>query len=193
MIEVLTPQFRGIPASIFVVSFLILSILIVLVFLLRMDRNITRISVFSMLLIEYVFLMFCSTVFCRDSHPEKTRIELMPFWNYHDVLNAKNPNYYWEVILNVFLYVPIGFLVGCFIPSKSISREYLKETAGGQYLFVFVISAGLSVVTEVLQLVLHRVLCETDDVIHNTIGAVLGFSVLKLVICCFKKFRCQNI
>lgn len=193
MEKLLTLQFRGIPDSVFVVSFLILSILIVLVFLLRMNRKTTRISVFSMLLIEYVFLMFCSTVFCRDSHPETTRIELMPFWSYHDVLNSKNPSRYWEVILNVLLYVPIGFLVGCLISSKSTSNEYLKETAGGQCLFVFVVSAGLSVVTEVLQLVLHRGLCETDDVIHNTLGALLGFSVLKLVICCFKKFRCQNI
>lgn len=193
MEEFLSLQFRGIPDSIFVVSFLILSILIVLVFLLRMNRRTTRISVFSMLLIEYVFLMFCSTVFCRDSHPETTRIELMPFWNYHDVLNAKNPNHYWEVILNVLLYVPIGFLLGCLIPSKSTSKGYVEDSTGVQCLFVVVISAGLSVVTEVLQLVLHRGLCETDDVIHNTLGAVLGFSVLKLVICCFKKFRCQNI
>ena len=162
MIEILTPQFRGIPDSVFIVSFLILSILIVLMFLLRRNHRTTRKSVFLMLLVEYVFLMFCSTVICRDSHPETTRLELTPFWNYHDVLLSGKPMHYWEVILNIVLYSPIGFLLG----------GICKRVSSTIMICVF-----LSVVTEGLQLLLHRGLCETDDVINNTLGSLLGYGL----------------
>lgn len=160
MEEFLSLQFRGIPDSVFIVSFLILSILIVLMFMLRRNHRTTRKSVFLMLLVEYVFLMFCSTVICRDSHPETTRLELMPFWNYHDVLLSGKPMHYWEVILNVVLYSPIGFLLG----------GICKRVSSTIMICVF-----LSVATEGLQLLLHRGLCETDDVIHNTLGGFIGY------------------
>lgn len=160
MEEFLSLQFRGIPDSVFIVSFLILSILIVLMFMLRRNHRTTRKSVFLMLLVEYVFLMFCSTVICRDSHPETTRLELMPFWNCHDVLLSGKPMHYWEVILNIVLYSPIGFLLG----------GICKRVSSTIMICVF-----MSVVTEGLQLLLHRGLCETDDVIHNTIGGFIGY------------------
>lgn len=162
MEEILSLQFRGIPDSVFIVSFLALSILIVLLFMFRMDRRTTRMSVLLMLLMEYVFLMFCSTVICRELHQNTTRIELMPFWNYQDVLFSGKPMRYWEVILNIALYSPIGFLLGCFY--KRILPAIL-------------ICVLLSVITEVLQYVLHRGLCETDDVIHNTLGGMLGWTL----------------
>ena len=160
MEEFLSLQFRGVPDSVFIVSFLILSILIVLMFMLRRNHRTTRKSVFLMLLVEYVFLMFCSTVICRDSHPETTRLELMPFWNYHDVLLSGKPMHYWEVILNVVLYSPIGFLLG----------GICKRVSSTIMICVF-----MSVATEGLQLLLHRGLCETDDVIHNTLGGFIGY------------------
>lgn len=178
MEKVLSLQFRGIPDSVFIISFLILSVLIVLVFMLRKNRRNTRRAVFSMLLVEYVFLMFCSTIVCRKSHPELSRLELMPFWNYQDVLLSGKPMHYWEVLLNIALYTPIGFLFGCLY--KRIVPTVL-------------ICVLLSVITEVLQYVLHRGLCETDDVIHNSIGGLLGFLFLNIVIKCFKKLKYKNI
>lgn len=166
-------QFKSIPDSLFIVSFLILSILIVLVFLSRKNHRATRHSVFSMLLVEYVFLMFCSTVICRESK-DTYHLELMPFWNYHDVLFSGKPMRYWEVILNFILYYPIGFLLGCLY--KRIVPTVL-------------ICVVLSVITEVLQLVLHRGLCETDDVIHNTIGGFLGYWMYLWVV---KGVRCAR-
>lgn len=132
-----------------------------LVFLSKKKYRTTRHSVFSMLLVEYVFLMFCSTVICRESK-DTYHLELMPFWHYHDVLFSGKPMRYWEVILNIILYSPIGFLLGCLY--KRIVPTIL-------------ICVVLSVITEVLQLVFHRGLCETDDVIHNTLGAMIGWGV----------------
>lgn len=157
--QVLSVQFRDIPNSFFIVSFLILCIFIVLVFMLRMNRQKKRMSVFLMLLVEYVFLMFCSTVICRETKYTH-HLELMPFWNYHNVLNADRPTDYLEVLLNIMLYSPIGFLLGC------LYKRLLPS---------IMICILLSVVTELSQYVLHRGLCETDDVIHNTLGGLFGW------------------
>ena len=159
MKEVFLLQFRRIPSSVFLISFLILSIMLLIVFILRKNNRAIRRSVFSMFLIEYVFIMFCSTVICRETK-DTHHIELMPFWNYHNVLNVDRPADYWEVLLNIILYSPIGFLLGC------LYKRLLPT---------IMICVLLSVVTEVLQYVLHRGLCETDDVIHNILGSLFGW------------------
>lgn len=161
MEEILSLQFKGIPNSVFVISFLILSVLIVLVFMQRKNHRETLRSVLSMMLVVYVFLMFCSTVVCREIK-ETHNLELIPFWNYNDIFVSRNPMSYWEVLLNIILYSPIGFMIGC------ISKKLLPT---------ILICVLLSVVTEVLQLVLHRGLCETNDVIHNTLGGFIGWSL----------------
>lgn len=161
MEEIISLQFRGVPDSVFIVSVLFLSILLVFMFLLRMDKGKTSRLIFLMLLVEYVFLMFCSTVICRETK-DTHHLELTPFWNYHNVLNVNKPYDYWEVLLNIFLYSPIGFLLGC------LYKRLLPT---------IMICILLSVVTEVSQYVLHRGLCETDDVIHNTLGGMFGWTL----------------
>lgn len=173
--EMLNLQFRGIPDYVFIVSFFILSIMIVGVFFLRKDLTATRRMIFGMLLMEYVFLMLCSTVICRVSKPDIIRLELMPFWNYGEIMTMKDPNDQWEVVLNVILYAPIGFLLA------SIGRF--------KWHHVVAICGVLSIVTESLQFFLHRGLCETDDVIHNTLGCLVGMGVYALVRNCFRRIK----
>lgn len=159
--EYLLLQFKDIPFLLFVVSLLIFFIIVVLTFLLRKRRRTIWHSVLSITLIEYIFLMLCSTVICRG-FKDNSHIEFMPFWNYHNVLNVNKPYDYWEVLLNIFLYSPIGFLLGC------LYKRLLPT---------IMICILLSVVTEVSQYVLHRGLCETDDVIHNTLGGMFGWTL----------------
>lgn len=176
MKELFLLQFRRIPNTVFLASFLILSIMFVIVFVIRKDNCAIRRSVFSMFLIEYVFLMFCSTVICRETK-DTHHLELMPFWNYHNVLNADRPTDYWEVLLNIMLYSPIGFLLGC------LYKRLLPT---------IMICVLLSVVTEVSQYVLYRGLCETDDVIHNTIGGLLGWTLYIFLMGILEKFAQQR-
>lgn len=158
--EVLSLQFKGIPDIFFVISFSLLCIFIVLVFMLIKNRQKSRKTVLGMLLLEYLFLMFCSTVLCREVQQEAHNLELIPFWNYDKVLLSNNSFDYWEVILNIFLYSPIGFLLGC------IFKRIFP---------VLLICVSLSIFTEVMQFVLHKGLCEFDDVLHNTLGGILGY------------------
>lgn len=113
-----------IPIEYVLISFLMLSVAIVIGMLVMKGSRAKR-FVLGALLAEYYFLVLCSTVICRASHGER-HIELIPFWNYPDIWNRVDyPADLIEVLLNIALFVPIGLLLGGlgFKPRKSSYRE----------------------------------------------------------------------
>ena len=72
-----------------------------------------------------------------------------------------------EILLNIIMFIPIGLLIGGSMPKQR-----------GK---VLLIGCVLSIVIETLQLITGRGLCETDDVIHNTIGCLIGYSLSALL------------
>lgn len=176
MEELFLLQFRGIPDYMFIISFFVLSILVVSVFFIKKDIRSLRRIVSSMLLAEYLFLMLCSTVICRTSRPEIVRLELLPFWNYGEILANRDPQDYWEILLNIALYIPIGFLC------MSLYRQNrIRNT--------IVTCVLLSIFVEILQLVFHKGLCEIDDVMHNGIGGITGMALFLLIVRMFSKIK----
>lgn len=100
-----------IPVEYVLISFLVLSVAIVIGLLVMKGGRAKR-FVLGALLAEYYFLVLCSTVICRASHGER-HIELIPFWNYPDIWNwVDYPGDLVEVLLNIALFVPIGLLLG---------------------------------------------------------------------------------
>ena len=59
----------------------------------------------AILLIEYIFLIFCSTVFFRTTS-ELRKYDIHPFWSYD------RPELLVENIMNVVVFVPVGLLLG---------------------------------------------------------------------------------
>lgn len=123
-----------------------------------------------LLLVEWLFLVFYVTVLCRDSGGVRDG-PLFPFWSYI------NPKYPVEVmalnVLNVILFVPVGFLLG--FGFKNITWKKVLLTG-----------CCLSVVVELLQLVFQKGFCEVDDVMHNTLGCLIGYGgymMIKTLIC----------
>lgn len=148
-----------IPVEYVLISFLVLSVAIVTGMLVMKGSRAKR-FVLGALLAEYYFLILCSTVICRASVMER-HVELMPFWNYSDIWNKVDyPADLIEVLLNMALFVPIGFLLG------GIGFKTKK---------VLLMGICLSGIIEVSQFGFCKGLCETDDVIHNTLGAFLGY------------------
>jgi len=169
MEEMFSIHFRGIPDYIFILSFLFLSIGIALSFIIIREFAKAKRNVFFLLLIVYIFLMLCSTLIYRVPRPNEIRLELTPFWNYGEILSFKDPNDLLEVLLNILLYIPIGFLLGCIFKDKCLVK-------------VLTIGLCLSISVETLQFVLHRGLAETDDVIHNSLGCLLGYLFIRCLI-----------
>ena len=71
------------------------------------------------------------------------------------------------IVLNVFLYYPLGYLVPQLFPR-------LKPWQ------VIAIGCLCSVATEATQYLFQMGWCEMDDVIHNTLGAALGVGAYRL-------------
>lgn len=116
------------------------------------------------LLIPYLFLTIVATVFTRSPSAE-AQIMLEPFRTYRQYYTD---DFTWfEIRANVLLFIPIGFL----LPMVIKKPVWLPP----------IIGIGISVIIEVIQLITHRGLCETDDVISNTIGFLIGYLVYLLI------------
>lgn len=67
-------------------------------------------------------------------------------------------------LFNCMLFMPFGFLLAAVLRGNSVGTVRVAALCGFSY----------SLLLETLQLVLRRGTCELDDLLHNTIGAVLG-------------------
>lgn len=119
----------------------------------------------ALLLIEYAFLLFCSTVIFRMT-AEARRYDFHPFWSYKAIQEGKI-ELLPENIMNVVVLLPIGLLLG-------VSIKGLK------WWNVLMIGFCLSSSIEVLQFVFKKGFSELDDVMHNTLGCILGYMFYSL-------------
>lgn len=125
------------------------------------------------LLVVYVALTYWLTVFSRV-FTGSAGVEWQPFWTYKAILNEGKEYLVADIVNNVLLFMPIGALAGLVVTQiPQIARKWWKG-------WTVVLFAGilLSVGIEALQLYLKRGLCETDDIIHNTLGCLIGYGVI---------------
>lgn len=99
--------------------------------------------------IFYIFFVFWLTLFSRETGTE--RIIRGLFWEIR-------MGYWWDIVLNILLFIPLGFLLG---------RKGWKAI-----LYGFLLSASI----ECAQYLFLLGYCEADDALNNTIGC--GFGIL---------------
>lgn len=152
----------GVPLYVILALVVIVIGFVIGLYLTRKDwHSFIRKSLLTVLL-GYLFFVLCTTLLFRDSS-DSLQYQLFPFWSY-DVLNYKIIA---QLILNVLMFVPIGFLLG----------TIMKEI---RWMQVMEIGCLLSAAIEILQLLTRRGVCNIDDVIHNTIGCVIGYGIFRL-------------
>ena len=154
------------------IAYYIATILIAIlaVVILRFFRlNWTK-CVAAALSISYLFLILSITVFTR-SHVDLALFKLdsnilPPFWTYREILrnDSRKIELIAQVIMNVLMLAPLGFL----IPIVTNKHPIL-------------IGIGCSLFIEFAQLVSQRGYFEIDDIIHNSIGVIIGYFVWKLL------------
>lgn len=71
-------------------------------------------------------------------------------------------------MLNVLLFVPIGFLAGFGLQGLTFKN-------------ILLLGGILSVFIELLQFIFKKGFCETDDVIHNVLGCLIGYGLLRVL------------
>ncbi len=72
-----------------------------------------------------------------------------------------------ENVMNMMVFIPVGLLLGCVFRCMNWWKALL-------------IGGGISVSVEVLQFVTSKGFTETDDVMHNTLGCLLGYGTYSI-------------
>jgi glycopeptide antibiotics resistance protein len=126
----------------------------------------------TLLLIEYVFLIFCSTVIFRVASQSRT-YDFHPFWSYD------RPELLVENIMNVVVFIPVGILLGITFKQMTWWKALL-------------IGCSISITIEALQFRFMKGFSEVDDVMHNTLGCLIGFGFMIILRIIFKT-RYNNV
>ena len=128
--------------------------------------------------LDILFLIYCMfmlwmTILNRE--PKTHRCELSLFWSFKELISG-HPDGVKDTVQylsNVLFFIPFGFL----LPWK---KDWKQE---------FLISFAVSFAIELSQFLLAVGLAETDDVIANTLGGMIGFGLWKLITKILEKVR----
>ena len=124
----------------------------------------------GLFLLLYVMVLYCLTVFFRATSTT-IHYPFDFFWHYKDFAHEQ---LLWlpEVIMNIAVFIPVGLAFGL----------AFRKTKGWQAVLA---GMGISVGIELLQWLFRKGFADVDDVIHNTLGCVVGYwlyRVLKRVV-----------
>ena len=121
-------------------------------------------SVAAGLTVSYMFLVLSITVLSRGptEHPFNY---FPPFWAYREIFSGSEiaQSLTIQIIVNIFMLAPLGFLLPFITTRKPILYGIL-----------------FSLFIEILQYLTKRGYFEIDDIIHNTIGLLIGYGFYQL-------------
>jgi len=121
-------------------------------------------KVLTLILAIYIFFVLYVTLLNRTMAKDiDYNLEL--FWSYKNMLMVPGMSYFKEIVLNIVLFVPFGFLP-IILFEKLNSIKVIVPLA-----FMF------SLYIELSQLVLKIGLFEYDDLFDNTLGALIGYGI----------------
>lgn len=132
------------------------------------EKQFFRLVIFVSLLL-WVAVITIATLTDRTSAELSVAPQLIPFHSYRAVVAGENKEILRSNFMNVVLFYPAGLL----------AYELLPKTWKGyrKILLVTLVFAMFSVGIEVCQYCFALGQAEVDDVIHNTLGALIGAAV----------------
>jgi glycopeptide antibiotics resistance protein len=155
---------RGVPNDIYYMMFAILCLGGLCLIALRGYRVGAR-KTLTLLLVEYIFLLYCFTVLFRGVNTGQ-RGCLTPFWSYASIAKGIDMFLLPQIMMNVVVFIPVGFLGGCTFRSHAFMK-------------VFCLGFAVSLSIEAMQYIFQRGFSEFDDVFHNTLGTLMGYGLWK--------------
>lgn len=137
-------------------------------------------KVAGLLLAEYVFLIYCSTVICRKVAESVVGHNFHPFWSYEAIKNGR-VDLVAENIMNVVVFIPVGTLLGLMVNGSRcmvIGKRKGWRTRIARIALIIGVGLIISISIEAMQYLFHRGFAETDDVMHNTLGCLIGYILI---------------
>lgn len=149
-------------------SIIIVAMVLFLPLIARILRERPRVLKWSnyVILGIYVFANLFLTILSRTPKYNYDYV-YTPFWSYKLALSSVEARE--EVILNIILYIPFGYLV------YHTFRKF-------NWWMILLSGFALSLITESIQLITRLGLCEIDDLISNTLGTFIGICMYQLYI-----------
>lgn len=117
------------------------------------------------------------TLIGRMDYGMRTDIQLRPFLALREAWNAFTLRAWLNPLLNIAMFLPLGLLLP--LAAKPFRRWYRTLAAG----------AGVSLLIEAIQYILRRGQADVDDLLCNTLGAVLGYCLCMLFVSLAEKRR----
>ncbi len=121
----------------------------------------------ALLLLQYVFVLYSSTFIFREPRKER-KYNFQPFWNYNEIEEG-DIVVLREILMNVAVFIPIGLLLGVIFSRLA----WWKVVLLGSLISMFI---------EFSQFAFMRGFAETNDVIHNTLGCLIGYIIYKVLL-----------
>lgn len=116
----------------------------------------------------YIALVFFVTNFRTSGMIREVNLHLFRAWR--EALNNFSQHRWLNVLLNIAMFCPFGFLLP--LLSRKLRKWYFSIPAG----FAF------SLMIELLQLIFSRGVFDVDDLFCNTLGAMIGYFVVMVIL-----------
>lgn len=116
-------------------------------------------------IIGFVGVIIYATLLSRNSSESTRGFSLIPFITYH-IGRTQNVEYFRTAFMNIALFFPLGCLMNC-----------LDFQGKKKWLYPAITGLIISTTVEISQYIFSLGYTETDDVIHNTLGTLLGVLV----------------
>lgn len=112
------------------------------------------------LLLMFILVVFYITVISRAGGVRE--LVLIPFYSFAEA--KSQPEMYRTMLMNVFLFLPVGLCLPFSLPVKAEKKE----------MRTILVAILFSVALELIQYFFGLGRCETDDVLMNALGAGIG-------------------
>ena len=153
---------RDILDGLCVVLLLVLCVMAIAIFSRKGVIRIQLRRLLRVMFVEYLILLFCSTIIFREELPE-AGVKFTLFDGYF----RQNMDPLKDALLNIAIFIPIGLCTSVFLRYPKWQKTLL-------------LSASLSCTIELSQYILSRGWCDTNDVMNNAVGGLIGYYIYRL-------------
>lgn len=143
----------------------------------KRDKKLSLYEMFHGLALSvYLVFLFGATLLNRTPG-EGQGIQLELFWSYRVMFQKNSIEMGKQILYNILAFIPWGILM-----PQCMDSEYRFWKVTGM-------AVAVSVFIEATQYVFQCGLCELDDMVHNGLGAVIGYGVYLAI---FSRNRFDN-
>lgn len=135
-----------------------------------------------LLLFCWLIIVFGITTLSRAAN-YKSMINIHMFSGYINAWNKWSLSEFQLIIFNIIMFIPLGLLLPLY-------NDKFKR-----FIPTLLVSLGITLGIECIQLVTNMGIFELDDIFHNTLGGVIGFFLISGILDCIehKKFVLKSV